>query len=52
MTEKLKVYNADFLWGKEGELEKLLYEFANCKTEEYQIEIYKAIKELKEHKEI
>lgn len=46
MTERekeLEDYKANFLWGKEGELEQLLYEFVNCKTEEYREEIYKNI---------
>lgn len=36
-------YKADFLWGKDGKIEELLYDFANCRTEEYREEIYKAI---------
>lgn len=43
-------YKANFLWKMEGELEELLYDFANCTTEEYRLEIYKAIKQLMERK--
>ena len=39
-------YKADFLWKLDGELEELLYDFANCTTEEYRLEIYKEIKKL------
>ncbi len=43
-------YKANFLWKLDGELEELLYDFANCTTEEYRLEIYKAIKQLMEKK--
>jgi len=36
-------YKANFLWESENEIDKLLYEFANCRTEEYRKEMYEAI---------
>lgn len=47
MSEERLKYMTDFLWPHSpGTLEELLYEFANCKTEEYRKETYKKIKEL------
>lgn len=45
MENEIK-YKADWCWGQKDKLDELLYEFVNCKTEEYRKKIYLEIRKL------